>query len=130
MSKLMIAGVLAATLGASAQAAPISADRAWIDRMTFAVNDALSQSPETTPAVGVVYVPVTVAADGAAKVEPPVQSCGCPELDQAAFDALKGMNHAPRPPADLAGKRIVVRAVFAAAPTHGDLSQAAYRHCG
>ncbi len=121
MTKLLIAALMASALGSSAQAAT-SPDQTWIDKMSFAVNDALSQSNEAPNKIGVVYVPLTVDAQGHAHAMAPAQSCGCPDLDQAAVDALNAMQ-APRPPADLAGKRILVRVVFKAEPTHGDLSR-------
>ncbi len=121
MTKLLLSALIAATLGSTAQAAP-SPDQVWLDRMSFAVNDALSQSDEAPAKAGVVYVPVTVDAQGRAQATAPAQSCGCPDLDQAAVDALSAMR-APRPPADLAGKRILVRVEFKGEPTHGDLSR-------
>ncbi len=123
MTKLLIAALMASALGSRAQATT-SADQAWIDKMSVAVNDALSLSNEAPNKVGVVYVPLTVDARGHAQAMAPAQSCGCPDLDRAAIDALNAMR-APRPPADLAGKRILVRAVFKAEPTLGDLSREA-----
>ncbi len=129
MSKLLIAALMTAALGSTAEAATTPQDRAWIDRMSFAVDEALSQSTEAVPKVGVVYVPMTVDAQGHAQVAAPPQSCGCPDLDQAAVDALNGIGQAPRPPADLVGRRFMVKVVFKAPQTHGDLSQA-YGRCG
>ncbi|HEY2660524.1 MAG TPA: hypothetical protein VGI79_12445 [Caulobacteraceae bacterium] len=129
MNKLLIAALMTATLGSTAQAATTPQDQAWIGKMASAVNDTLSQSTESVPKVGVVYVPMTVDAKGHAQVAAPPQSCGCPDLDQAAVDALNSMGTAPRPPADLAGKPFMVKVVFKAPQTHGDLSQA-YGRCG
>jgi len=127
MTKLLLSALVAAALGSSAQAAQ-SPDAAWLDKLSFAVNDALAQSDEAATKAGVVYVPVTVDAQGHAQATAPAQSCGCPDLDQAAVNALNAMN-APRPPADMAGKRVLVRVEFKGEPTHGDLSRALSR-CG
>ncbi|QUD87396.1 energy transducer TonB [Phenylobacterium montanum] len=126
MTKLLIAALAAATLGSTAQAAPLTADQAWVDKLSFAVNDALSQSDEAPTKVGVVYVPMTVDAAGHAQVSAPAQSCGCPDLDKAAIDALNSIR-APRPPADLAGQRVMVKVQFKADPTYRDLAHAASR---
>ena len=130
MAKLLIAAIAAATLGSAAQAATPVQDKAWVEKMSFAVNDALSQSTEAVPKVGVVYVPMSVDARGRVQVAAPLQSCGCPDLDHVAVETLRGMGTAPRPPADMVGQRFLVKVVFKAPQTHGDLNQARFTQCG
>lgn len=130
MTNLLTAALIAASLASSAHAGVTAQDKAWIEKMNFAVDDALSQSSEAPSKVGVVYVPITVDAKGLVTVSNAPQSCGCPDLDRAALDAVGAMGPVARPPADLVGQRILVKAVFKAAPAHGDLSRAQVTACG
>ena len=129
MAKFLIAALLAATLGSSAQAAVTPQDQAWIDKMTFAVNDALAGAPETSPMIGVASVPVTVDAKGHLRLAETGSGRSCPGLSRDAIEALNLMGKAPRPPADLVGQPITVQVRFEPAPSFGHLNPAAASAC-